>query len=92
MVQRRGARRRKGRHTRRKALAALKCQHERIAFEDLRITTMVRNPHLATCILDAGWGSLIEHLPRNAEAAGRVVLLVDPRYTSNTCSRCGSIE
>ncbi len=64
---------------------------DRIALEDLRITNMVRNQHLATSILDAGWGYLIEHLTSKAAEAGRVVLLVDPRNTSKTCSQCGHI-
>jgi putative transposase len=36
--------------------------YDRIALEDLRITNMVRNRHLATSILDAGWGYLVQHL------------------------------
>ncbi len=66
-------------------------RYDRIALEDLRITTMVRNPHLAKSILDAGWGYLVHHLTRKAAEAGRVVLLVDPRNTSRTCSRCGHV-
>ncbi|GAB4208713.1 MAG: RNA-guided endonuclease TnpB family protein [Roseiflexaceae bacterium] len=65
-------------------------RYERIALEDLRITNLVRNRHLAKSILDAGWGYLIQHLTRKAAEAGRVVYLVDPAYTSKTCSRCGS--
>ncbi|HWQ14184.1 MAG TPA: transposase [Roseiflexaceae bacterium] len=65
--------------------------YDRIALEDLRIPAMVRNRHLAKSILDAGWGYLVQHLTRKAAEAGRVVLLVDPRYTSKTCSQCGRI-
>ncbi len=66
-------------------------RYDRIALEDLRITNMVRNRRLAKSILDAGWGYLIQHLTRKAAEAGRVVLLVDPRNTSRTCSRCGHV-
>jgi putative transposase len=66
-------------------------RYDRIALEDLRITNMVRNRHLAKSILDASWGYLVQQLTRKAAEAGRVVLLVDPRYTSKTCSRCGHI-
>jgi len=66
-------------------------QYDRIALEDLRITTMVRNRHLAKSIWDAGWGYLVQHLTSKAAEAGRVVLLVAPRYTSKTCSQCGHI-
>jgi putative transposase len=55
-------------------------RYDRIALEDLRITNMVRNRHLAKSILDAGWGYLIRHLMSKAAEAGRVVLLVDPHY------------
>lgn len=66
-------------------------RYDRIALEDLRITNMVRNRHLAKSILDAGWGYLIQHLMSKAAEAGRVVCLVDARYTSKTCSRCGHV-
>jgi putative transposase len=62
---------------------------DRIALEDLRITNMVRNPHLAKSILDAAWGCLILILLSKAASAGREVCLVDPRGTSKTCCRCG---
>lgn len=66
-------------------------RYDRIALEDLRIRNMVRNRHLAKSILDAGWGYLIQHLTRKAAEAGRVVLLVDPRNTSRSCSRCEQV-
>jgi putative transposase len=46
---------------------------------------------LAKSILDAGWGYLIAHLTHKAAEAGREVVLVNPAYTSRTCSRCGAI-
>jgi len=66
-------------------------RYDRIALEDLRITNMARNPHLAKSILDAGWGYLMQHLTSKAAEAGRVVYLVDPRYTSKRCSGCGHV-
>ena len=65
--------------------------NDRIALEDLRIANMARNRHLAKSILDASWGYLVQHLTSKAAEAGRVVLLIDPRYTSKTCSQCGHI-
>lgn len=65
--------------------------YDRIALEDLRITNLVRNRHLAKSILDAGWGYLIQHLTCKAAEAGRVVLLVNPRFSSKTCSQCGYV-
>ncbi|HTX92006.1 MAG TPA: transposase, partial [Anaerolineales bacterium] len=40
-------------------------------------------------ILDAGWGYLKQHLADKAAEAGRQVVLVNPSYTSKTCSSCG---
>lgn len=42
-------------------------------------------------ILDMGWGSFLEKLKYKAEDAGRQLIAVDPRYTSQICSGCGEI-
>lgn len=65
-------------------------RYDVIGLEDLRIPNMVRNPHLAKSILDAGWGYLAQHLAHKAVEAGREVVLVNPAYTSKTCSGCGT--
>jgi len=65
-------------------------RYDLIALEDLRIPNMVKNRHLAKSILDSGWGYFRTHLARKAAEAGRVVVLVDPAYTSQTCSACGN--
>ena len=62
-----------------------------IAFEDLRIKNMLQNHHLAKSISDAAWSQLIQFTTYKAENAGRVVVLVDPRNTSQRCSCCGEI-
>jgi putative transposase len=43
-------------------------------------------------INDAGWGNLASLLSYKAESAGRIVVTVDPRYTSQTCAECGRVE
>jgi putative transposase len=40
-------------------------------------------------ILDAGWGVFLRVLAAKAESAGRTVIAVDPRYTSQRCAQCG---
>ena len=62
-----------------------------IALEDLQINGMVRNHHLSKSILDAGWGYLKTRLTDKAAEAGREVILVNPAFTSKTCSSCGTV-
>ena len=42
-------------------------------------------------ILDAGWGIFLRVLSAKAESAGRTVIAVDPRHTSQRCAQCGHI-
>ena len=60
-----------------------------IAFEDLSITNMLKNHNLAKSISDAAWRMLVTITSYKAESAGSIVVLVDPRNTSQLCSRCG---
>jgi len=62
-----------------------------IVFENLQITNMVKNPHLAKSIVDAGWGQLIRFTQYKAEEAGTRVKCVDPKGTTQVCSGCGSV-
>ena len=64
-------------------------QYQHIAVEDLNIDGMVKNHHLAKSIMDASWGAFLNILTAKAESAGHEVIRVNPRYTSQTCSRCG---
>ncbi len=43
-------------------------------------------------ILDAGWGQFQQIVLHKAACAGRTVLKVSPRYTSQVCSRCGTVK
>ena len=40
---------------------------------------------------DAGWGVFLSVLASKAESAGRVIVAVDPRYTSQRCALCGHV-
>jgi putative transposase len=40
-------------------------------------------------IYDAGWGQFVSILRAKAEDAGRTVIEVDPRHTSDRCEACG---
>jgi len=43
-------------------------------------------------ILDAGWGQFQAIVSHKAACAGRDVLVVDPKYTSQVCSSCGTVR
>ena len=64
-----------------------------MAFEDLDIQNMqsdgkrVINQNIA----DVAWGQFVQYVTYKAESAGRVVLRVDPRGTTQQCSGCGEI-
>lgn len=42
-------------------------------------------------ISDAGWGVFLDVLRAKAESAGRTVVEVDPRHTSQRCAWCGHV-
>jgi putative transposase len=60
-----------------------------IAIEDLKPASMVKNHCLARAISDASWGQLRQMLAHKAAEAGRQLVAVPPRYTSQQCSGCG---
>jgi putative transposase len=61
-----------------------------IAFEKLNIPGMVRNPHLAKSILDAGWGTLVRLTAyKSVMLRGTEIERVNAQYSSQDCSRCG---
>lgn len=62
-----------------------------IVFENLNIKGMVRNHYLSKSIQDAAWNQLIQFTAYKAENAGRKVLTVAPRNTSQRCSQCGKM-
>jgi len=62
-----------------------------IAFEDLDIKNMLKNHCLAKSISDVAWNMLVKATKSKAAYAGSKVVLVDPKQTSQLCSRCGLI-
>ncbi len=60
-----------------------------IVIEDLNVSGMVRNRHLARAISDCGWGEFRRQLAYKCERAGRRLVVVDRWYpSSKTCSAC----
>jgi len=67
-------------------------QYGIICIENLSINQMVHNRCLNKSIHDAAWNKFTRYLTYKAENAGRVLVKVNPAYTSQTCSQCGHRE
>jgi len=59
-----------------------------VSWKNLNIQGMLKNRHLAKHIQDHAWGKLIQFTQSKAAKAGKVVELVEARYTSQKCSQC----
>lgn len=81
-------------------------ENDLIVVEDLRIANMSRSArgtrehpgrHVAAksglndAVMDSGWRMLIAMITYKAEGAGRTVIKVSPRHTSQRCSICGFV-
>jgi putative transposase len=64
---------------------------DRIAVERLNVEAMSRGLH-SKSVHDVGWSSFLAILRAKAEGAGREVVAVDARHTSQTCPGCGAVE
>jgi putative transposase len=65
--------------------------YDRIMVENLNVKNMIQTGSLNKSIHDAAWASFVEILLFKAEKAGKEVILVDPKNTSQVCSACGSL-
>jgi putative transposase len=66
-------------------------RYHHLVVEDLTITNLVKNHHLAKSILDASWGAFLDILEDKAERAGHQIIRVNPRFTTQACSDCGEL-
>jgi putative transposase len=67
-------------------------QYQYICVEDLNVKNMIEGSHFAKSIVDASWNQFRQFLTYKAAEAGRKLGLVNPAYTSQTCSQCGHLE
>lgn len=67
-------------------------EYQYICVEDLEIKNMVEKASFAKSILDASWNQFCQFLTYKAVEAGRKLGLVNPAYTTQTCSHCGYRE
>jgi putative transposase len=66
-------------------------KYDTIAHEKLEIRNMVKNENLSKSISDAAWGIFFKILAYKAESAGKLIIEVDPKNTSQICFSCGNI-
>ncbi|GFE70162.1 RNA-guided endonuclease TnpB family protein [Chroococcus sp. FPU101] len=62
-----------------------------IAYEDLRIKSLVKNHCLAKSINDAAWYQFREWVEYFGVKFGKITIAVPPQYTSQNCSNCGDL-
>jgi len=65
-------------------------RYERVYVEDLNVQGMMGNRRLSKSLGDAGWGMLRNALTYMAKMSEGVTAFVNPRNTSQLCSRCGA--
>jgi putative transposase len=62
-----------------------------VAYENLRIKNLVKNHCLAKSINDAGWYQFRKWLEFFGTKFGKITVAVNPAYTSQECSSCGTL-
>jgi putative transposase len=65
--------------------------YDTIYHEDLQVTNLLKNHHLAKAIADVGWSGFLSILAFKAVEAGKQVVAVNPAFTSQACSGCGAL-
>ena len=60
-----------------------------VCVEDIDVNRMVHHRCLSKSILDAAWSQFFQCLSYKAECAGRVLVRVNPAYTTQDCHQCG---
>ncbi|MPM78586.1 IS200/IS605 family transposase ISLhe65 [bioreactor metagenome] len=64
-------------------------KYDLIVLEDLKTKNLLQNRQLARSIADAAWAKIKSMLAYKCEWYGKEMVLVNPAYTSQTCSHCG---
>ncbi|NER22931.1 MAG: transposase [Symploca sp. SIO1B1] len=75
-----------------KRLARNLCKsNDLVAYEDLRVSNMLKNHCLAKSIADASWYQFRQWIEYFANKFGKLAVAVPPQYTSQECSQCGRV-
>ncbi|MFG1991532.1 IS607 family element RNA-guided endonuclease TnpB [Actinoplanes sp. NPDC048988] len=68
-------------------------EHATIVVEDLNVSGMLKNRHLARRIADAGFGAMRRQLAYRTQWNGGRLMVADRWYpSSKTCSACGAVK
>ncbi len=62
-----------------------------IAVEKLNIKGLINISYNAKNLMDASWNKFLQMLKYKAESAGTLVIEVNPKGTSQNCSKCGQV-
>lgn len=62
-----------------------------ISAEDLKVRNLMKNHHLAKAIADASWRKFLTMLQYKGTFYHKIVVLVPPQNTTQTCSHCGYV-
>lgn len=83
-----------GRQRKDHAIKLARCvvmSHDMVAFEDLKVKNLIRHGKLSKSIQDASWREFRWWLEYFGKIMGKLVIPVNPAYTSQMCSGCGGI-
>ena len=64
--------------------------YDLIAIENLSVKKMMESSYNAKNKADSSWSTFIQMLSYKAEGAGRALMKVNPKNTTQNCSRCGN--
>jgi putative transposase len=62
-----------------------------VAIEKLQVKNLLKNRRLAKSISDASWSVFAEWLKHFGHVYGKIIVEVNPKFTSQKCSNCGEI-
>ena len=63
-----------------------------IAIEDLKAKGMMHNHNFARALANVGWSMFANMLAYKCAFYGKTLIRVNPAYTSQTCSICGTVN
>lgn len=67
--------------------------HGVIGVESLNVAGMLKDPHLARSIADAGWGQILAQLHYKSAWAGSLLVAADRYFpSSKRCCACGTVK